>query len=80
MIKGLKFLFTMFTFLFTIQIPRAEKYQSNFAEPILQYYFYTMNNKLSITYLILMITPFFFDCRGPLKEEHKSFLHNLIHT
>jgi hypothetical protein len=26
-----KFLFTKFTFLFTIQIPRAERYQSNFA-------------------------------------------------
>lgn len=31
-----------------------------------------MNNKLSITYLILIITPLFFGCRGPVKEENKS--------
>jgi polyisoprenoid-binding protein YceI len=31
-----------------------------------------MNNKLSITYLILMITPFFFGCSGPVKEENKN--------
>jgi polyisoprenoid-binding protein YceI len=31
-----------------------------------------MNNKLSITYLILMIAPFFFGCSGPVKEENKN--------
>ncbi len=31
-----------------------------------------MNNKLSITYLILMIAPFFFGCRGPVKEVNKN--------
>lgn len=31
-----------------------------------------MNNKLSITYLILIIAPLFFGCRGPVKEENKN--------
>ncbi len=31
-----------------------------------------MNNKLSITYLILIIALFFFGCRGPVKEENKN--------
>jgi polyisoprenoid-binding protein YceI len=31
-----------------------------------------MNNKLSITYLILIIASFFFGCGGPVKEENKS--------
>ena len=31
-----------------------------------------MNNKLSITYLILTIAPLFFGCRGPVKEENKN--------
>ncbi|PXY43937.1 YceI family protein [Flavobacterium hydrophilum] len=31
-----------------------------------------MNNKLSITYLILIITPIVFSCRGPVKEENKN--------
>ena len=31
-----------------------------------------MNNKLSITYLILIIAPFFFGCGGPVKEENKN--------
>lgn len=31
-----------------------------------------MNNKLSITYLILIIAPFFFACRGPVKEGNKN--------
>lgn len=31
-----------------------------------------MNNKISITYLILIIAPFFFGCRGPVKEENKN--------
>jgi polyisoprenoid-binding protein YceI len=31
-----------------------------------------MNNKLSTTYLILIIAPFFFGCGGPVKEEDKS--------
>jgi hypothetical protein len=31
-----------------------------------------MNNKLSITYLILIIAPFFFSCRGPVKEQAKN--------
>lgn len=31
-----------------------------------------MKNKLSITYLILVIIPFFFGCRGPVKEENKN--------
>jgi PBP1b-binding outer membrane lipoprotein LpoB len=31
-----------------------------------------MNNKLSITYLILIIAPFFFGCSGPVKEENKN--------
>ncbi|MDR7210297.1 YceI family protein [Flavobacterium piscis] len=31
-----------------------------------------MNNKLTITYLILIIAPFFFGCRGPVKEENKN--------
>lgn len=31
-----------------------------------------MNNKPSITYLILIIAPLFFGCRGPVKEENKN--------
>ena len=31
-----------------------------------------MKNKLSITYLILIIAPLFFGCRGPVKEENKN--------
>lgn len=31
-----------------------------------------MKNKLSINYLILMITPLFFSCREPVKEETKN--------
>jgi polyisoprenoid-binding protein YceI len=31
-----------------------------------------MNNKLSITYLILIIASFFFACGGPSKEENKN--------
>ena len=31
-----------------------------------------MNNKLSITYLILIIASLFFSCRGPAKEENKN--------
>lgn len=31
-----------------------------------------MNNKLSITYLILIIISSFFGCRGPVKEENKN--------
>jgi len=31
-----------------------------------------VNNKLSITYLILIIAPFFLGCRGPVKEENKN--------
>lgn len=31
-----------------------------------------MKNKLTIPYLILIITPFFFGCRGPVKEENKN--------
>ena len=31
-----------------------------------------MNNKLSITYLILIIALFLFGCRGPVKEENKN--------
>jgi polyisoprenoid-binding protein YceI len=31
-----------------------------------------MNNKLSITYLFLVIAPFFFGCGGPVKEENKN--------
>ncbi|RQO65982.1 hypothetical protein DBR43_27445 [Pedobacter sp. KBW06] len=31
-----------------------------------------MNNKLSITCLILIITSLFFGCRGPVKEENKN--------
>ena len=31
-----------------------------------------MNNKLSTTYLILIIAPLFFGCRGPVKEENKN--------
>ena len=30
-----------------------------------------MKNKLSITYLISTIAPFFFSCRGPVKGENK---------
>ncbi|MBC7934188.1 MAG: YceI family protein [Rhizobacter sp.] len=30
-----------------------------------------MNNKLSITYFILIIAPLFFGCRAPVKEENK---------
>ena len=33
-----------------------------------------MNNKLSITYLILIIAPLFFGCRGAGKEENKKNL------
>jgi hypothetical protein len=35
-------------------------------------YFCTVINKLSITYLILIIAPLFFGCRGPVKEENKD--------
>lgn len=31
-----------------------------------------MNNKLSTTYLILIIAPLFFGCRGPVKKENKN--------
>src|SRR5688572_11107367 len=31
-----------------------------------------MNKKLSITYLILIIAPFFLGCGGPVKEENKN--------
>jgi len=31
-----------------------------------------MNNKTSITYLILSIVAFFFGCRGPVNEENKN--------
>ena len=31
-----------------------------------------MNNKLSISYLILIIAPLFFGCHGPVKEENKN--------
>ena len=31
-----------------------------------------MNNKLSITYVILIIATLFFGCGGPVKEEHKN--------
>src|SRR5450631_1983174 len=31
-----------------------------------------MNNKLSTTYMILIIAPLFFGCRGPVKEENKN--------
>ena len=31
-----------------------------------------MNNKLSITYLILMSAPLFFGCGGPVKEENNT--------
>jgi len=31
-----------------------------------------MNNKLSITYSILIIAPLFFGCGGPVKEENKN--------
>lgn len=31
-----------------------------------------MNNKLSITYLILIIAPLFCGCSGPVKEENKN--------
>ena len=31
-----------------------------------------MNNKLSITYLIFIIAPFFFGCRGPIVKENKN--------
>ena len=31
-----------------------------------------MNNKPSITYLILIIAPLFFGCGGPVKEKNKN--------
>jgi hypothetical protein len=31
-----------------------------------------MNNKLSTTYLILIIAPLFFGCRGPVKEGNNA--------
>ena len=31
-----------------------------------------MNSKLSTTYLILIIAPLLFGCRGPVKEENKN--------
>jgi hypothetical protein len=31
-----------------------------------------MKDKLSITYLILIIAPLFFGCGGPAKEENKN--------
>jgi polyisoprenoid-binding protein YceI len=37
-----------------------------------QYNFFTMNNKLSITYLILIFAPLVFGCRGPVAEEDKN--------
>ena len=37
-----------------------------------QYHFCSMNNKLSITYLILIIAPLFFGCGGPVTKENKN--------
>jgi hypothetical protein len=34
--------------------------------------FLFMNNKLSINCLILIIAPFFFSCRGPVKDENNA--------
>jgi len=31
-----------------------------------------MSNKLSLSYLFLVIAPLFFGCRGPVKEENKN--------
>ena len=31
-----------------------------------------MNNKISLSYLILIIAPLFFSCSGPVKEENKN--------
>src|SRR5690349_4763173 len=31
-----------------------------------------MNNKLSFSYVILIIAPLFFGCGGPVKEENKN--------
>jgi len=37
-----------------------------------QYYFYTMNSKLTITYLILMIAPLIFGCQGPVAKSKNN--------
>ncbi|MEO5909336.1 MAG: YceI family protein [Pelobium sp.] len=37
-----------------------------------QYHFSNRNNKLSVTYLILIIAPLVFGCRGNVKEENKN--------
>ena len=37
-----------------------------------------MNNKLSVTYLILIITSFVLGCRGPVKEENKNALESSL--
>ena len=36
-----------------------------------------MNNKLSITYLILMSAPLFFGCGGPVKEENNTLVSSV---
>lgn len=38
-----------------------------------------MKNKLSITYLILIVTPLFFGCGGPVKEENKNNTFGKLH-
>jgi polyisoprenoid-binding protein YceI len=37
-----------------------------------------MNNKLSITSLILIISPLFFGCRGPVKKENNASVSSLF--
>lgn len=44
----------------------------NHCHLINQYHFCSMKNKLSITYLILIIAPFFFSCNGPATGRNKN--------
>jgi polyisoprenoid-binding protein YceI len=36
------------------------------------HYGLSMNNKISLSYLILIIAPLFFGCRGPVRKENKN--------
>src|SRR5690349_17111009 len=48
---SVRFLFTKFTFLFTIQSLRTERYQSNFAESIRN----DMKNKRNVLYILIIM-------------------------
>jgi len=66
---NVKFLFTKFTFLFTIQIRRAEKYQGRFAELILM----DMKNKRNVLYsLAIMLAGIIY---VPVQAQQKNGTH-----